>query len=150
MIQNNIQNFNEYLKSFSVSMLLQYYTIIINFWLHCAACGISVSQPGTEPTPQQRKPGILTSRPSGNSQNFNSLSFFFFFLVALGLFCFVCGLSLVAQAGATLRDSVTASHCGGFSCCRAQVLRLPGFNSCSTWAQQLQFKALEDRLSCGA
>ena len=131
MIQNNIQNFNEHLKSFSVSMLPHYYTIIINFWLHCAARGISVSQPGAEPAPQQRKPGILTSRPSGNSQNFNSL----FFLVALGLFCFVCGPSLVMQAGYTLRDSVTASHCGGFSCCRAQVLRLPGFNSCGTWAQ---------------
>ena len=58
-------------------MLLWYYTII-NFWLHCAASGISVSQPGTEPAPPQWKPGILTSRPSGNSQNFNCFLFFVF------------------------------------------------------------------------
>ena len=31
------------------------------------ACGISVSQPGIEPGPRQWKPGILTTRPPGNS-----------------------------------------------------------------------------------
>ena len=30
-----------------------------------------------------------------------------------------------------------ASHCGGFSCCRAWALELVGFRSYSTWAQQL-------------
>ena len=32
------------------------------------------------------------------------------------------GLSLVAAAGATLRCGARASHCGGFSCCRARAL----------------------------
>ena len=42
-------------------------------------------------------------------------------MVALG-FC-ARGLSLVAvRAGATLRCSVWASHCGGFSCCEARAL----------------------------
>ena len=32
------------------------------------------------------------------------------------------GLSLVAARGATLRCGGRASHCGGFSCCRARAL----------------------------
>ena len=35
--------------------------------LHHMTCGISVSQPGIEPQPWQWKPGILTTRPPGNS-----------------------------------------------------------------------------------
>ena len=30
---------------------------------------------------------------------------------------------------------VQASHCNGFSCCRAQALGRTGFSSCDTWAQ---------------
>ena len=33
------------------------------------ACGILVPQPGIEPGPWQQKPGILTTRPPGNSEN---------------------------------------------------------------------------------
>ena len=33
-----------------------------------------------------------------------------------------CGLSLVRRAGAALRCSAWASHCGGFSCCGAWAL----------------------------
>ena len=55
------------------------------------------------------------------------------------------------RAGATLRCGVWASHCGGFSCCRAQapgtrasVVVAGGLSSCGSWA-------LERRLSsCGA
>ena len=32
------------------------------------------------------------------------------------------GLSLVVASGATLRCGAWASHCGGFSCCRALAL----------------------------
>ena len=32
-----------------------------------SACGISVSRPGIEPRPRQWKPGMVTSRPPGNS-----------------------------------------------------------------------------------
>ena len=31
--------------------------------------------------------------------------------------------------------STPASYCGGFSCCRVQVLGHSGFSSCSPWAQ---------------
>ena len=41
----------------------------------------------------------------------------------------VQGLSLVGASGATLPCGAQASHCGGFSCCRAQALGLKGFSS---------------------
>ena len=63
-----------------------------------------------------------------------------------------------SSPGATLRCGAPASHCGGFSCCRARALgtwasvvvahglsscgpralECMGFSSCSVWAQQLQ------------
>ena len=42
-------------------------------------------------------------------------------MVALGLLA-LCSLSLAAAGGATLGCSAQASHCGGFSCCGAQLL----------------------------
>ena len=61
------------------------------------------------------------------------------------------GLSLVAASGAALCCAARASHCGGFSCCRAQALGTwasvvvaCGLSSCGS-------QALERRLSnCGA
>ena len=55
------------------------------------------------------------------------------------------------RVGATLRCGVRASHCSGFSCCRAQALGVRasvvvarGLSSCGS-------RALEHRLSsCGA
>ena len=45
--------------------------------------------------------------------------------------------------GVSCSCSAQASHCGGFSCFRAQVLGHAGFNSCNSWA-------VEHRLSsCG-
>ena len=59
----------------------------------------------------------------------SSQTFFFFFLINLFIYfwlCWVfvaaCGLSPVV-AGATLRCSWQASHCGGFFCCRARALQ---------------------------
>ena len=60
-------------------------------------------------------------------------------------------LSLVVASGVTLCCSTQASHCGGFSCCRAQALAARAsvvvarrLSSCGSWA-------LESRLSsCGA
>ena len=40
--------------------------------------------------------------------------------------------------------SAWASHCRGFSCCRAWVLGLPDFSSCSIWALECRLR------SCGA
>ena len=56
------------------------------------------------------------------------VAFFFFFKTyfifgSAGSFFFVCGLSLIAESrGCSLVvSSVRASHCCGFSCCRAQA-----------------------------
>ena len=70
------------------------------------------------------------------------LSFFFLFykFIYFYLFTFGCtggwgsslllaGFLQLQQAGATFRCGARASHCGGFSCCRAQAL--------GTRAQQL-------------
>ena len=48
--------------------------------------------------------------------------FIYLFLAALGLGCCVQAFSGCGERGATLRCGVQASHCGGFSCCRAWAL----------------------------
>ena len=55
---------------------------------------------------------------------------FFLFLVALGLSC--CPGTLSSWSAGT-------SHCGGFSCCRAQAL---GSSGCSRCGTRVQFVAL--------
>ena len=80
-------------------------------------------------------------------------SFFFFnlFLAALGLHCCTRAFSSRGERGTTLPCGAQASHCDGFSCCRAQALGTRasvvvahGLSSCGSWA-------LECRLSsCGA
>ena len=49
----------------------------------------------------------------------------FFFLIYFWLrwvFVAARGFSLVARAGATVCCGAQASHCGGFSCCRARAI----------------------------
>ena len=51
--------------------------------------------------------------------------FFFFFILfsaALGLRCCAGAFLWLQLAGATLSCGVQPSHCGDFSCCRAQAL----------------------------
>ena len=90
---------------------------------------------------------------------------FTFFCVCVWLhwvFLAVHGLSLVVASGATLHCGARASHCGGFSCCRARplgvrasvvaacglsrcgtrALESASFSNCSAWAQQLWCTAL--------
>ena len=90
---------------------------------------------------------------------FQKLYSFFFFYFFFYLFIFGCvgssllraGFLLLWRAGATLLCGEQASHCGGFSCCRAQALGVwasvvvaRGLSSCGS-------RALEHRLrSCGA
>ena len=80
-----------------------------------------------------------------------SLFIYFFFSAALGRSSLLrAGFVWLWQAGATLYCGVQASHCGGFSCCRAQALGAQasmvaagGLSSCGS-------RALEHRLSsCG-
>ena len=47
------------------------------FWPYLATCVISVPWPGIELGPQQWKPGILTTRPPGNSRGLRFDSTFF-------------------------------------------------------------------------
>ena len=58
----------------------------------------------------------------------------FFFLVCAGSLL-LCGLSsnFSKQGPASLPWCAWASHCGGFSCCRARSLGHWGFSSCGSW-----------------
>ena len=73
----------------------------------------------------------------------HNLFFFFFYLFYLFIFGCVGSLLLctgflqLQRAGATtLRWGARASHCGGFSCCRARALECR-LSSCGTRAQLL-------------
>ena len=74
-------------------------------------------------------------------------NFIFIYLFSFG--CAVSSLlyrlsSSCGERGLLSSFGALASHCGGFSCCRAQTLGLPGFSSFGS-------QALEHRLSsCGA
>ena len=75
----------------------------------------------------------------------HKIAFFFFLIYLLFYFwlrwVFVAAreLSLLWRAGATLRCSARASHCGGFSCCRTRAL--------GVWASVVAARRLS---SCGA
>jgi len=56
---------------------------------------------------------------------------FFYFLAALGLHCSTRAFSSCSEQGLLSSCGVRASHCGGFSCCRAQALGHICFSSCS-------------------
>ena len=81
----------------------------------------------------------------------------FYFVGCIGSSLLRTGFLQLRRAGATLHCNVWASHCSGFSCCRAralgawasvvaacrlsscgtQALEHAGFSSCHAWAQQL-------------
>ena len=55
--------------------------------------------------------------------SFFKKNYLFIYLFRLHwVFVAACGLSLVAVSRATLRYGAQTSHCGGFSCCRAEAL----------------------------
>ena len=64
---------------------------------------------------------ILWVHNSSGQVHFLFFTINYLFLVVLGLIA-TLGLSLFAASGATLHCGVWASHCGGFSRCRAQTL----------------------------
>ena len=107
-------------------------------------CGIFPDQ-GLNPCPLHWQADSQPLRPQGSPKCF-------FLKIIIYLFIFGCvGSSLLCagflqllRAGTTLHCGARASHCSGFSCCRAWALGARGFSSCGTWA-------LERRLSsCGA
>ena len=82
---------------------------------------------------------------------FQGGDFFFSFLF---IYFWLCCVFTEVWASSSCREqgllccSTQASHCSGFSCCKAQALgggsfsqvQHLGFSSCGTWAQQLQFR----------
>ena len=65
----------------------------------------------------------------------------YLFLAALGLCCSTWVLCCCVQTSSSCDEQgletisscqAQASHCGGFSCCRTEVLGLPGFRSRGT------------------
>ena len=59
----------------------------------------------------------------------------FLLLAVLGLCCCARVFSSFGEQGLLSRCSTPASHCSGFSCCRAQAPACTGFSSHSTRAQ---------------
>ena len=74
--------------------------------------------------------------------------FNFFFLIyfgCLGSSLLCVGFLQLRRVGATLHCGAQASHCGGFSYCRAQVLGtwasvvvVHGLSSCGSWALEVR------------
>ena len=60
-----------------------------------------------------------------------SLSIYIYFKFYLFIYFCMCWV-FVAALGATLHCSAGASHCGGFSRCRARDLERAGLSSCGT------------------
>ena len=78
------------------------------------------------------------------------LTIYIFFKFYLFIYFWLCWVFIAACGLSPVAASVRASHCSGFSCCRAQALGARasvvvarGLSSCGSWA-------LEHRLSSGA
>ena len=83
----------------------------------------------------------------------NSFIFYFilFYFWLHWVFIAARGLSLVAASGPTLCCGARASHCGGFSCCRAWALGARASEVAAHRLGSCGSQALERRLSsCGA
>ena len=61
-----------------LDFLLLFAVFFHSFWLYHAVYKISFPWPGIEPGPQQWKPGVLTTRPPGNSLFCRSFAFLHF------------------------------------------------------------------------
>ena len=107
----------------------------------------------------RKKPlfSLTISFPLLRGSHFHLVYRFFkknFFLSFLLRWVFVAahGLSLVQRAGATLHCGARASHCGGFSCCRARasVVVARGLSSCGSWDLERRLSIVAHGLSCSA
>ena len=70
--------------------------------------------------------GYEDARSLTGLSDWNELIVLFFLLAVLGLFCCALTFSNGGEPEASLHCNMQASHCGGFSCCRAQALGLTG------------------------
>ena len=74
--------------------------------------------------------------------------FYLFIFGCVGSSLLRVGFLQLWQAGATLHCSAQASHCGGFSCCRARALGVQasvvaarGLSSCGSWAPEHRLRS---------
>ena len=61
-------------------------------------------------------------------------TYIFIYFAALGLHCCTQAFSSCGEWGLFSSCGKRASHCSGFSCCRARVLGCAGVRSCGVWA----------------
>ena len=75
---------------------------------------------------------------------------FIYLLALLGLSC-AGFFSSCSEQGLLSSCSVMASHCGGFSCCRAWALGHVGFSSYGSWTLEHRLNGFDARawLLCG-
>ena len=84
-------------------------------------------------TERQQEGGRLQAKERRLRRNMSCWHLFFFFLTVVGLCCCARGLSNCGKWVLPSSCSAGASHCGGFSCCRAQALEC-GLSSCGAQA----------------
>ena len=96
---------------------------------------------GSERILSQAIKALESKKDKGRESKWVCLFFInlFIYLWLHWVFVAACGLSLAAANGSTLCCSARASHCGGFSCCRAWAL--------DAWASVAVTHGLS---SCGA
>ena len=97
----------------------------------CRAAGV----PGPSNLPSNRGDGFLSFSQEVSLPLYDNFIDLFFVgdFWLLWIFVALSGLPLVEVRGAPLHCGVRASHCSGFSCCRARAVGCEGFSSCSTW-----------------
>ena len=78
-------------------------------------------------------------------------NFIYLFLAVMGLCCCLGFYLVAASRGHCPAVTRGASHCRGFSCCRARVLVCRGFRSCGIELRSLGSWSLEHKFNrCGA
>ena len=87
-----------------------------------------------------------------SSSGISSFPFIYLFILAVLSFCccmdfffFCMDFSLVAGSGGYSHCSARVSHCGSFSCCRAQDLGHMGFSSCGSPAPEYRLNSCSTR-----
>ena len=110
-------------------------------------CGMwDLPGPGIEPMSPALAGRFLTTGPAGKSwlsffKKINVFIYLFIYFWLSWVFVAAHRLSLVVVRRATIRCGAWASHCGGFSCCRARALGMRTsvvaarrLSSCGAWA----------------
>ena len=100
--------------------------------MHCAPC------PPNLALGQQPGPLLAPIEVCGSLLRIRAFFNIYFFWSELGLCCCAWAFSNFGEQWLLSSCSAWASHCGGFSCCRAGALGHVGFSSCGTCPQYLK------------